>query len=212
MIQQQLAPFGYYPYRHTMGLWIQKTWQLSFTLVVDDFTVNCVETENLHHLITALICSYKTTTGLGVTVYSGAAFKWYYQNCTCYISMPGYVTNVLNKLQHNQKKQPKHRLSKYVTPVYGAKTQYSTRYETPHLSVKQLINIKKITGLVLYYVRAIDPKTLVPLNVISTDQTKYTEKMQAAADHLMEYLATHPDATIRYHASEIILHIHSDAS
>jgi hypothetical protein len=29
---------------------------------------------------------------------------------------------------------------------------------------------------------------------------------------MLDYLATHPDATIRYHASDKILHIHSDAS
>jgi hypothetical protein len=28
----------------------------------------------------------------------------------------------------------------------------------------------------------------------------------------LDYLATHPDATIRYHTSYMILHIHSDAS
>jgi hypothetical protein len=28
----------------------------------------------------------------------------------------------------------------------------------------------------------------------------------------INYLATHPDATIRYHAADMILHIHSDAS
>jgi hypothetical protein len=28
----------------------------------------------------------------------------------------------------------------------------------------------------------------------------------------MDYLATHPDAAIRYHASDMILHIHIDAS
>jgi hypothetical protein len=28
----------------------------------------------------------------------------------------------------------------------------------------------------------------------------------------LDYLTTHPDATIRYHASDMILHIHSDAS
>jgi hypothetical protein len=28
---------------------------------------------------------------------------------------------------------------------------------------------------------------------------------------MLDYLATHPDATIRYHASDMILHIHSDA-
>jgi hypothetical protein len=52
----------------------------------------------------------------------------------------------------------------------------------------------------------------MPLNDIATEQTKATEKTQAEADQLLDYLATHPDATIRYHASDMILHIHSDAS
>jgi hypothetical protein len=38
------------------------------------------------------------------------------------------------------------------------------------------------------------------------------KKTQAVADQLLDYLATHPDATIRYHKSDMILHIHSDAS
>jgi hypothetical protein len=29
---------------------------------------------------------------------------------------------------------------------------------------------------------------------------------------MLDYLATHPDATIRYHASDMVLHIHSNAS
>jgi hypothetical protein len=52
----------------------------------------------------------------------------------------------------------------------------------------------------------------MPLNDIATEQTKMTEKTQAATNQLLDYLATHPDATIRYHASDMILHIHSDAS
>jgi hypothetical protein len=52
----------------------------------------------------------------------------------------------------------------------------------------------------------------MPLNDISTEQTKATAKTQAATNHLLDYLATHPDATIRYHASDMILHIQSDAS
>jgi hypothetical protein len=50
------------------------------------------------------------------------------------------------------------------------------------------------------------------LNDSATEQTKATEKMQAATNQILDYLATHPDATIRYHASDMILHIHSDAS
>jgi hypothetical protein len=50
------------------------------------------------------------------------------------------------------------------------------------------------------------------LNDIATEQTKATEKAQAATNQLLDYLATHPDAAIRYHASDMILHIRSDAS
>jgi hypothetical protein len=52
----------------------------------------------------------------------------------------------------------------------------------------------------------------MPLNDIATEQTKATEKTQAATNQLLDYLATHPDAAIRHHASDMILHIHSDAS
>jgi hypothetical protein len=96
--------------------------------------------------------------------------------------------------------------------VYGAKTQYATKDETPPLTAKQCLTIQKVTGSVLYYARAVDPTVLMPLNDIATEQTKATEKTQAVTNQLLDYLATHPDATIRYNASDLILHIHSDAS
>jgi hypothetical protein len=52
----------------------------------------------------------------------------------------------------------------------------------------------------------------MPLNDISTEQTTATEKTQTSAGQLLDYLATHPDTRIRFYASDIILHIHSDAS
>jgi hypothetical protein len=39
LLQTRLSPFGYFLERHTPGLWLHKTWPISFTLVVDDFTV-----------------------------------------------------------------------------------------------------------------------------------------------------------------------------
>jgi hypothetical protein len=61
-----------------------------------------------------------------------------------------------------------------------------------------------------YYARAVDPTVLMSLNEILTEQTKATGKPQAATNQLLYYLAMHPDATIRYHASDMILHIHID--
>jgi hypothetical protein len=52
----------------------------------------------------------------------------------------------------------------------------------------------------------------MPLNDISTEQTAATEKRKTAAGQLLDYLATHPDAKIRFHVSDMILHINSDAS
>ena len=69
----------------------------------------------------------------------------------------------------------------------------------------------KIAGSILYYARTVDPTVLMPLNYIATKNTKATENMQAAADQILDYLATYPEKTILYHASDMILHIHSDA-
>jgi hypothetical protein len=126
--------------------------------------------------------------------------------------MPGYVSNVLSKFQHDTHKHLQHTPSSYVTPVYGAKTQYATKDETLPLTAKQCLTIQKVTGSILYYARAVDPTVIIPLNDIATEQTKATEKTQAATNQLLDYLANHLDATTRYHASDMILHIHSDAS
>jgi hypothetical protein len=64
----------------------------------------------------------------------------------------------------------------------------------------------------LYYTTDVDPTVLIPLNEITTEQTKATGKIHAATNQLLDYLATHQDATIRDHASDMILQIHSDAS
>jgi hypothetical protein len=138
--------------------------------------------------------------------------KWDYKNRTSDISILGYVSNVLSKVHHDAPKHPQHTPSRYITPVYGAKTQYATKDETPPLTAKQCLTIQKVTGSILYYARAVDPTVLMPLNDIAREQTKVTEKTQADTNQLLDYLATQPDATIRYHSSDMILHIHSDAS
>jgi hypothetical protein len=188
LLQTRLAPFGYYPARHTPGLWLHKMRPISFSLVVDDFAVKYVGKQHADHLRNALLKTYELTTDWAATVYSGMTLKWDYRNRPCDSSMPGYVSNMLSKFQHDAPKHPQHTPSRYVTSVYGANTQYAKKMKHHHSRPK------------------------MPLNDIATEQTKATEKTQAATNQLLDYLATHPDATIRYHASDMILHIHSDAS
>jgi hypothetical protein len=176
LLQTRLAPFGYYPTRHTPGLWLHKTRPISFSLVVDNFAVKYVGKQHADHFRNALLKTYELTTDWAAPVYSGMNFKWDYKHRTSDISMPRYVSKVLIKFQHDALKHPQHTRSRYVTPVYGAKTQYATKDETPPLTSKQYLTIQKVTGSVMYYSRAVDPTVLMPLNDIATEQKKATEK------------------------------------
>jgi hypothetical protein len=119
--------------------------------VVDYFAVKYVGKQHAEHLQNALLRTYELTTDwtATATVYSGMTLTWDYKTRTGDISMPSYVSNVLIKFQYDAPKHPQHTPSRYVTPVYGAKTQYSTQDETPSLSAKQYITIQKVTESVL---------------------------------------------------------------
>jgi hypothetical protein len=58
LLQTCLAPFGYYPARHTPGLWLHQTRPISFTLVVDDFAVKYVSKQHAEHHQNALLRTY----------------------------------------------------------------------------------------------------------------------------------------------------------
>jgi hypothetical protein len=75
LLQNRLAPFGYYPARHTPGLWLHKTQPISFTFVVDDFSVKYVGKKHAEHLRNALLRTYELTTDWTATVYSGMTLK-----------------------------------------------------------------------------------------------------------------------------------------
>jgi hypothetical protein len=68
------------------------------------------------------------------------------------------------------------------------------------------------SGSVLHYAITVEPAVIMPLNEIAMEQKKATEKTQVETDQMLDYPTTHPDATIGYHASGMILHIQSDAS
>jgi hypothetical protein len=111
LLQTRLAPFGYYPARHTPGLWLQKTRPIDFSLIVDNFAVKYVGSQHADHLINALLQSYELTTDWAAKVYSGMSLKWDYKNRTCDISMPFSVSNVLKK-NFNMQQKMKHLLSR----------------------------------------------------------------------------------------------------
>jgi hypothetical protein len=52
----------------------------------------------------------------------------------------------------------------------------------------------------------------VTLSTLASQQTRGTKLTEADANKFLNYCATHPDATIRYYPSDMILKVHSDAS
>jgi hypothetical protein len=61
LLQTRLAPFSYYPARHTPGLWLHQKRHIAFSLVVDDFAIKYVGKQHSDHLINALLKRYTQT-------------------------------------------------------------------------------------------------------------------------------------------------------
>jgi hypothetical protein len=53
---------------------------------------------------------------------------------------------------------------------------------------------------------------LVALGTLASNQSKGTHATAQALTQLLNYAAAHPDVTLRYTASDMYLHIHSDTS
>jgi hypothetical protein len=80
------------------------------------------------------------------------------------------------------------------------------------LSPKDVNHLQQLVGTLLYYARAVDPALIMPVNVLASEQTRATAVTADKIIKLLNYCTTHPEATLRYHASDMILNIHSDAS
>ena len=84
--------------------------------------------------------------------------------------------------------------------------------EGAKLSPQAIKQLQQIVGTFLFYSRAIDPTMLTALSIIATEQTQGTQTTKDKAEHFLMYAATHPNVTIKYYKSDMILKIHSDAS
>ena len=129
--------------------------------------------------------------------------------------MPQYVPKSLKRLQHVPNIYPQYSPHRHNPIKYGQKgiQQFANSPDdTPKLSPMDTKHIQSITGSFLYYGRAIDYTILPALNEIASAQAQPTKRMQEKTQQLMDYLYTYPNAFIRYYASDMILHVDSDAA
>ena len=210
---KHLSKYDYFPTQHTPGLFLHKTRPITFSLVVDDFGVMYEGREHAQHLIDTLEALYKITTDWSGTQYCGLTLDWDYKARTVDLSMPKYVQAALTKFQHHPNHKAQHSPHAWTKPNYGAPTQLTAPSDTSApLDAAGLTRLQEVVGTLLYYARALDSTMLVALGTIASAQAKGTEQTADAVTQLLNYAATHPDAIVRYHASDMQLHVHSDAS
>jgi hypothetical protein len=126
--------------------------------------------------------------------------------------MPGYIANALHKFQHKQLDQPQHAPYPARTPQYGATVQLTPAVlNSPTLTPQGKKRIQQVVGALLYYSRVIDGMIMTAIRSLAYQQATATKDTEENLTQLRNYCSTHPDATIHYHVSDMILNIHSDA-
>ena len=129
------------------------------------------------------------------------------------ISIPGYVDKVLHKFQHKPPINIQHAPHTWTQPIYGKHRQYTPDPDTtPKLDKKETKYIQGVVGSLLYYARAIESPMFPALNEIATTQAQPTEHTKQQVKMLLDYIASHKDAKIRFYASDMILHVETDAA
>jgi hypothetical protein len=184
-----------------------------FTLVVDDFGVKYVGKEHVDHLIKCIKETYELTKDWTGDLYCGITLTWNYDKRWLDISMPGYITKLLLKYKHRMPTKPQHCPYAPAPKQYGAKAQAPLPIDlSPKWSPDEIKEIQRVIGSILYYARAVDITVLMALSSIAIEQSKGTTSTMERAKQLLDYLATYPNATIRFRASDMIMNVHSDAS
>jgi hypothetical protein len=72
--------------------------------------------------------------------------------------------------------------------------------------------VQDVIGTSLYYTGCVNSTMLAALGSITTQQANPTENMMKKVQQYLDYASTHPDAIVTYHASDMVLAGHSDAS
>ena len=212
-LQPRLKAAGYEPTGNTPGLFKHNTNSIIFCLTVDDFGIKYTDRKDAEHLRDTLKQHYTITEDWAGSNYCGLDLEWNYDQRFVDISMKGYVLKALQRFEHTKPVRPQYAPHRWTKPQYGAKQQMVEPEDTsPALEKEQIKRLMEVIGTFLYYGRAVDNTMLVALGTLAQSQTKGTEATMKDLVHLLNYAATYPEAKVRFHASQMILHIHSDAS
>jgi Reverse transcriptase (RNA-dependent DNA polymerase) len=179
------------------GLFKHVTNSIVFPLVVDDFGVKYTDKKDAEHLRNLLQQHYTITEDWTGARFIGINLKWDYKNRTVDLSIKDYVKKALQRFEHPTPRRPQHAPSAWTAPQYGATIQMATPLDnSPELDKKMTTRLQEIIGVFLYYARVVDNTMHVALGTLAAAQAHGTTATMEAAVHLLNYAATHPNATL----------------
>ena len=210
-----LAKHGYIQAENTPCLFKHISNSVAFTLVVDDFGIKYTKDEDADHLLAALRELYIMTEERAAKLkYVGITIEHDRVNNVIYLTMPGYVQKAIIRFGKPKRSGAKSPLI-YIPPQRGAEQQMvpeaSPAARQP-VDAKTKTFIQEVTGVFLFYSRAVDPTMLTAVNRISSEQASPTQATLAAVDRLLSYAERYPNATIVIRPSDMKLCVQSDAS
>ena len=160
----------------------------------------------MQHLIDTLKTDYEIEEDWDGNQYLGMTLDWDYKTRQVHLSMPGYVEKALARFGHPVPNRPQNQPHKHTIPTYGATVQYAKDEDTSRiLSKEEKKYIQQVLGTFLYYGRAVDSTMLTALSSIASAQAEPTEDTLANIKIFLDYAATHQDAVLTYHASDMVL-------
>ena len=127
--------------------------------------------------------------------------------------MNGYFSKLRHRFSHTMSKVPQHSPYKAPKKVYGVAAQDTVvPDDTAKLDDEQIKLIQRVIEVCLYYCRTVGNTILPAISAIASKQLNGTKIRMEKMIRLLDYLATRPAAKVRFHASSMILNIHSGAS
>ena len=210
-LKTHLATAGYHEAPSTPCLFIHTERPTKFSLVVDDFGVKYATNEDLNHLLDTLRSLYTITTDMLGEAYLGLSIHYDKSAPAIHVSLPDTIREYLTRYQFTTKTKLTiapmvHRAFAYGTTVISPLPPDES-LELPPVRVKRL---QSILGALLHYARVVDPTMLCTVNKLAS--SRYSVNTETAVDHLLHYASCWPNATITFRPSDMVLHVHSDAS
>jgi hypothetical protein len=212
-INQHLKKFGFFECDNTPCLYRNQSGSVYFTLVVDDFCIYYRTRQDAENLIKVIEQEYILTTDWDCKSYLGMNIVFKEDHSDVSISIPGYVERAIKRFLPENSTNTRKSPSIYISYKFSENnSEFDQLDPDPKVDNLEFKWLQQLVGTFLYYARAVDPSIIVAVTKLASELSQATKATIKKATHLLEYMNTYPNASIRYRPSTMKIIGQSDAS